>query len=492
MACHHPVKGHGSQTKGKRMPRKTKIVATIGPASETRPMLEKLVEAGMNVARLNFSHGNYEKHGEVIRTIRSISRIMNRPVGILLDLQGPKIRVGKLEGGLPVRLKRNAPFAITSRPLIGSAEIVSTTYPNLAADVGKNDTILLDDGLIRLQVLGVEADTVHCRVVNGGHLGENKGINLPGVSVSAPSLTEKDQRDVNFGIQNGVDYFALSFVRRAEDLHSIRSIMQKKGVSIPVIAKIEKPEAVENLSAILEEADGVMVARGDLGVEMQPELVPTIQKQIIDSARRQNKPVITATQMLETMSVNPIPTRAEASDVANAIFDGTDAVMLSGETASGRFPVKALRMMAKIADQAENSPFMRYNIPFEADLSDLVTHAVARSAVSILHEIKARCIVAFSVSGKTSKQISKQRPKAPVFAFTSRKEIYNRLALVWGVTPMYIPDISDAKRLVESSERLLLEKKRVQKGDLIVIVIGLGLKEGSTNMIKVHRVGDED
>ena len=474
------------------MPRKTKIVATIGPASETRPMLEKLVEAGMNVARLNFSHGNYEKHGEVIRTIRSISRIMNRPVGILLDLQGPKIRVGKLEGGLPVRLKRNAPFAITSRPLIGSAEIVSTTYPNLAADVGKNDTILLDDGLIRLQVLGVEADTVHCRVVNGGHLGENKGINLPGVSVSAPSLTEKDQRDVNFGIQNGVDYFALSFVRRAEDLHSIRSIMQKKGVSIPVIAKIEKPEAVENLSAILEEADGVMVARGDLGVEMQPELVPTIQKQIIDSARRQNKPVITATQMLETMSVNPIPTRAEASDVANAIFDGTDAVMLSGETASGRFPVKALRMMAKIADQAENSPFMRYNIPFEADLSDLVTHAVARSAVSILHEIKARCIVAFSVSGKTSKQISKQRPKAPVFAFTSRKEIYNRLALVWGVTPMYIPDISDAKRLVESSERLLLEKKRVQKGDLIVIVIGLGLKEGSTNMIKVHRVGDED
>ena len=455
-------------------------------------MLEKLVEAGLNVARLNFSHGNYEKHGEVIRTIRSISRIMNRPVGILLDLQGPKIRVGKLQGGLPVRLKRNAPFAITSRPLVGSAAIVSTTYPNLAADVGKNDTILLDDGLIRLQVLGVEADTVHCRVVNGGHLGENKGINLPGVSVSAPSLTEKDQRDVNFGIQNGVDYFALSFVRRAEDLHSIRSIMQKKGVSIPVIAKIEKPEAVENLSAILQEADGVMVARGDLGVEMQPELVPTIQKQIIDSARRQNKPVITATQMLETMSVNPIPTRAEASDVANAIFDGTDAVMLSGETASGRFPVKALRMMAKIADQAENSPFMRYNIPFEADLADLVTHAVARSAVSILHEIKARCIVAFSVSGKTSKQISKQRPKAPVFAFTSRKEIYNRLALVWGVTPMYIPDISDAKRLVDSSERLLLEKKRVQKGDLIVIVIGLGLKEGSTNMIKVHRVGDED
>jgi len=474
------------------MPRKTKIVATIGPASDTRPMLEKLVEAGMNVARLNFSHGNYEKHGEVMRTIRSISRMKNRPVGILLDLQGPKIRVGKLKDGLPVRLKRNATFAITARPVTGTAELVSTTYPNLAADVQENDTILLDDGLIRLQVLAVEGDTVNCRVVNGGTLGEHKGINLPGVTVSAPSLTDKDKRDVNFGIQNGVDYFALSFVRRVEDLHSIRLMMKRKGAAIPVIAKIEKPEAVDNLATILAEADGIMVARGDLGVEMQPELVPTIQKQIIDSCRRANKPVITATQMLETMSVNPIPTRAEASDVANAIFDGTDAVMLSGETASGRFPVKALRMMAKIADQAESSPFMRYNIPFEADPSDLVTHAVARSAVSILHEIKARCIVAFSVSGKTSKQISKQRPRAPVFAFTSRKDIYHRLALVWGITPMYIPEIGDAQRLIESSERLLLEKGRVQKGDLVVIVIGLGLKEGSTNMVKVHRVGDED
>ena len=375
---------------------------------------------------------------------------------------------------------------------MGTAEIVSTTYQNLPEDVKKNDTILLDDGLIRLQVMSVRGDTVKCRVVNGGHLKENKGINLPGVIVSAPSLTEKDKRDVNFGIQNGVDFFALSFVRTAEDLQQIKSIMNKKGVSIPVIAKIEKPEAVENLSSILEEADGIMVARGDLGVELQPEQVPTIQKQIIYLSAKKNKPVITATQMLETMSANPIPTRAEASDVANAIFDGTDAVMLSGETASGRYPVKALRMMAKIADEAENSPFMKYNLQFGSDSTDLITHAVAQSAVNILHEIKARCIVAFSVSGKTSKQISKQRPTAPVFAFTSRKEIYNRLALVWGVTPMYIPKINDAKRLVDSSEHLLLEKNHVQKGDLIVIVIGLGLKEGSTNMIKIHRVGDDD
>jgi len=474
------------------MHRKTKIIATIGPASNDRPMLEKLVEAGMNVARLNFSHGSYESHGEVIRTIRSIARMMNRPVGILLDLQGPKIRVGKLEGGKPVRLKRNALFSITSRMITGTVDMVSTTYPNLVQDVKTDDTILLDDGLIRLQVISVNHDTVNCRVVNGGYLKENKGINLPGVAVSAPSLTEKDKRDVNFGIQNGVDFFALSFVRTADDLQQIKAIMKRQGVTIPVIAKIEKPEAVENLASILKAADGIMVARGDLGVELHPEQVPTIQKQIIYNTTKKNKPVITATQMLETMSTNPIPTRAEASDVANAIFDGTDAVMLSGETASGRYPIKALRMMAKIADQAEKSPFMKYNNHFEPDSSDLITHAVAQSAVNILQEINARCIVAFSVSGKTSKQISKQRPTAPVFAFTSRKEIYNRLALVWGVTPMYIPKINDAKRLVESSERLLLEKKCVQKGDLIVIVIGLGLKEGSTNMIKIHRVGDDD
>jgi len=474
------------------MPRKTKIVATIGPASNNRTMLEKLVAAGMNVARLNFSHGNYETHGDVIRTIRSISRMMNKPVGILADLQGPKIRVGKLKNDQPVLLKRNSTFSITSRPFPGTSDMVSTTYPNLVRDVKKDDTILLDDGLIRLQVITARGDTVTCRVISGGLLKENKGINLPGVKVSAPSLTEKDKRDVNFGIQNGVDFFALSFVRTADDLKQIKAIQKTQGASIPVIAKIEKPEAVENLASILEAADGIMVARGDLGVELQPEQVPTIQKQIIEAALKKNKPVITATQMLETMSVNPIPTRAEASDVANALFDGTDAVMLSGETASGRYPVKALQMMAKIADHAENSPFMRYNLQFESDASDPVTHAVSRSAVHILHEIKARCIVAFSVSGKTSKQISKQRPNAPVFAFTSRKEIFNRLALLWGVTPMYIPNIDGARRLIRSSENLLLEKKRVKKGDLIVIVIGLGLKEGSTNMIKIHRVGDDD
>jgi pyruvate kinase len=471
---------------------RTKIVATIGPASNSPEMLSKLVEAGMNVARLNFSHGNYQTHTEAIRNIRSTSRRLNRPVGILLDLQGPKIRVGKLEKGEPVRLKRNAPFAITSEITEGTEEMVSTTYKNLPDDVQPGDTILLDDGLIRLWVETKTNNTVHCKVRNGGLLKENKGINLPGVNVSAPSLTEKDIRDVGFGIQNGVDYFALSFVRTAEDLSVIKSIMKKQGVNIPVIAKIEKPEAVENLVSILEAADGIMVARGDLGVEMQPELVPIIQKKIIAATVQRNKPVITATQMLESMTVNPIPTRAETSDVANAIFDGTDAVMLSAETASGKYPIKAVQMMSKIAQQAEGSPFIRYNVRYDTDPADPVTHSVAQNAVNILQEVEARCIISFSVSGNTSKQISKQRPSKPVYAFTSQKETYHRLSLLWGITPMFISMIENAARLVEASERLLMGKNWVQKGDLVVLVIGMGLKSGSTNIIKLHRVGYDD
>jgi pyruvate kinase len=471
---------------------KTKIVATIGPASNSREMLSKLIDAGMNVARLNFSHGDYETHAEVIRNIRSLSRMKNRSVAILLDLQGPKIRVGKLENGEPVQLRRGQPFSITSKQMLGNAQKVSTTYQNLPKDVEKGDTILLDDGLIRLEVEGKSKDTVQCRVINGGILKEHKGINLPGVNVSAPSLTEKDKQDLNFGIQNEVDYFALSFVRRADDLDKIHSLIKAQGATIPVIAKIEKKEAVDDLDAILDAADGIMVARGGLGVEMRPEFVPAIQKHIIKSALQKNRVVITATQMLETMSVNPIPTRAEASDVANAILDGTDAVMLSGETASGKYPVEAVQMMVKIARETEKSAFMKYNLNFPKDPKDMIAHAVAHSAVGILHETDAKCMVVFSQSGKTSKLVSKQRPAKPIFAFTSRKQTYNRLALVWGITPMFIAKIKDARRLVEASENLLIEKKEFVKDDLIVLVIGMGLTVGSTNMIKIHRVGQED
>ncbi len=471
---------------------KTKIIATIGPSSSSRTVLKKLVSAGMNVARLNFSHGSHKEHGEVINSIRSISREMNKPVAILLDLQGPKIRTGKLKNGKPVLLKKNKTVRITIKDISGTPDTITTTYKKLPEDTKTGDRILLDDGLIELKVLSGTSDTITCKIVNGGILKEHKGMNLPGVKVSAPSLTGKDIKDLNFGIKAGVDFFALSFVRTADDLKKIKNIIKKSKSDIPVIAKIEKPEAVDCLDDILEIADAVMVARGDLGVELNPEQVPNIQKHIIKKSIRANRPVITATQMLETMTVNPIPTRAEASDVANAIYDGTDAVMLSAETASGNFPVKAVQMMERIALEAENSPFMSYNIHFEKDPDDLVTHAVAQSSVNILHEVDARAIVTFSVSGKTPKLISKQRPSKPVYAFTPFIEQYNRMALTWGITPLLVSPINDAKRLIDAGVKIIFEKKYVKNNDIVIIVTGMALKTGSTNLIKIHRIGIED
>jgi pyruvate kinase len=338
----------------------------------------------------------------------------------------------------------------------------------------------------------VSGDTVTCRVEVGGPVRDHKGVNAPNTTLDVPTLTSKDLVDLAFGVRLGVDLVALSFVRTPEDIVLLRDHLRSLGSTARVVAKIEKHEALGQIDAIISEADAIMVARGDLGVEMRPELVPIIQKKIILASVRKNKPVITATQMLETMSVNPIPTRAEASDVANAIFDGTDAVMLSGETASGKYPIKAVQMMVKIAEQAENSAFLRVNLHYDPDPADPVTHAVAQSAVNILQEVNARCIIAFSISGSTSKQISKQRPSKPVYAFTSRMDTYHRLSLLWGITPMFIANIENAARLVEASEGLLIAKNCVQHGDLVVLVIGMGLKAGSTNIIKLHRVGHLD
>ncbi len=471
---------------------KTKIIATLGPASNSQAILKKMVAAGMNVARLNFSHGGYETHAESIKLIRALSRTMNRHIGILLDLQGPKIRTGKLKDGEPVYLETGKVVRLTTQVVLGTAEKISVTYKDMPRDTKKGDTILLDDGLLELVVMHKRKEIITCRINNGGWLKENKGINLPGVTVSAPSLTAKDIRDLNFGIKMGVDYFALSFVRSADDLKQIKNHISKQGQDIPVIAKIEKPEAVDNLDSILQVADGIMVARGDLGVEMKPEKVPTIQKTIIKAAILANKPVITATQMLETMSVNPIPTRAEASDVANAIYDGTDAVMLSGETASGKYPVEAVDMMARIAARTERSAFMKYNRKHRCIPDDPVAHAVSRSAVKILHELNAQGILAFSVSGNTARLISKNRPSDPVFAFSPSMSTCNQLTLVWGVTPLYLPNIKDAKQLIEASVRVLINKELIKTNDLIVIVIGLGFKKGSTNVIKIHRIGQDD
>jgi len=446
----------------------------------------------MNVARLNFSHGTYEQHQAVIELIRSLSQELNRPVGILLDLQGPKIRTGTLKNGTPVVLKSKNEFKITTKDMPGSGKMVSTTYQKLPGDVKIGDKILIDDGLMELRVTGKNRDTVTTEVIVGGILREHKGINLPGVKVSAPSLTDKDKKDLEFGLNAGVDYFALSFVRSAEDLKLIKAIIAKHKKEIPVIAKIEKPEAVQKIDQIIEAADGIMVARGDLGVELSPELVPTIQKTIIAKALHANKPVITATQMLETMCRNAIPTRAEASDVANAIFDGTDAVMLSAETASGQYPVEAVRMMSRIASQAERSPFMRYNLQYPKDDRNLVVHAVAQSAVNIHHEVSAKAILSFSVSGKTSKLISKQRPSSPIYAFSPSRTIYNRSALIWGLVPIMIEPIENSIQLIEEAEKLLIRNRLIKRNDLVVIVTGLALTKGSTNLIKLHFVGRND
>lgn len=474
------------------MSNKTKIIATIGPASDTKTVLRKMISAGMNLARLNFSHGTYQQHIKVIKIIRSLAEEMGKPIGILLDLPGPKIRTGNLAGGNPVVLKDNAKLSITSKNVPGTAEIISTTYLNLSKDVKKGDSILIDDGLIELQVISKTKDTVNTEVIAGGILKEHKGINLPGVNISAASLTEKDKEYLKFGIEQQVDYFAMSFVRTAKDLKDIKASIKKYNASIPVIAKIEKPEAVENLDEIVEVADAIMVARGDLGVEMEPELIPPIQKLIINKTISANKPVITATQMLETMTNNAVPTRAEASDVANAIFDGTDAVMLSAETATGKYPVKTIEMMSKIAFQAESSPFMKYNIQYEKDEKNLVVHAIAQSAVNIHHEVNAKAIVAFSVSGKTSKLISKQRPSIPVYAFSPSKTIFRRLSLVWGVTPLLIDAIRSETSLIEEGEEIIVRRKFVKKDDLIIMVTGLALTKGSTNLIKLHCIGHKD
>lgn len=474
------------------MPNKTKIVATIGPASNNKKTLQELILAGMNVARINFSHGSYDEHAKVIKTIRSLSKKLNKPVALLADLQGPKIRTGLLTDGKPVTLKTGGVVKITSKNVPGTEAVIATGYKHLPHDVQKGDTILIDDGLIQLRVLAKNRDTVFCAIVNGGILKEHKGINLPGVRISVPSLTEKDKKDCTFCINAGMDYIALSFVRTVRDILHLKALIANNRADIPVIAKIEKPEAVQNIDSILAIADGVMVARGDLGVEMHPEQVPTIQKLIISKALAANKPVITATQMLESMIYNPVPTRAEASDVANAIFDGTDAIMLSAETATGTYPVQAVQTMAKIAQQAESSPFMKYNLTWGKNPQEIIAHAIAESAVYASHTVDAKAIVVFSQTGKTSRLISRQRPSKPLYCLTPFQGNYNRLSLVWGIHPLLIRSVCDTKKLIGEGEKEIVEKGVVQKDDLIVIVTGLALKSGSTNLIKIHRIGKVD
>lgn len=465
--------------------RRAKIVATLGPASSSEERIEALLRAGVDVVRLNFSHGTQAEHAERIGRVRAIAARLGRTVGILQDLQGPKIRTGRLADGGPVSLVAGAELTITTRPVLGNAALVSTSYAALPGDVKPGDTLLLDDGKLRLTVLASARDSVRTRVENGGPLGEHKGINLPGVAVSAPALTDKDRDDLAFGLRQGVDFVALSFIRDAAEVHQARSLVESHGARVPLIVKLEKPEAIERLDAILTASDGVMVARGDLGVELPPERVPTIQKTVIRRANRMSKLVITATQMLESMIDEPTPTRAEATDVANAVWDGTDAVMLSGETAVGRFPVEAVQMMDRIVVEAEKQPSH-----LEAHGGRLThAHAISHAARSLAEDLDVRAIVCFTRTGRTAYLLSQDRPPVPILAFTSEPEVLRRLPIWWGVTPFLcaLPPSTDA--LIGSMDRGLLELGLIKRGQSVVVVGAIPFRTGvHTNFLKLHRV----
>jgi len=453
-------------------------------------MIERLIRAGMDVARLNFSHGTGEVYGEVINLIRGASKKYKKNVAILQDLQGPKIRTGVLKDGKAI-LKSGSRFILTGRRVIGTSEVVSTTYPAMAGDVKRGDKILLNDGLISLKVNKVRGMDIACEVINGGILTNRKGINLPGIKVGLSSITRKDTEDLIFGISHGVDYVAISFVRTERDVKSVKDIIRKKLVFIPVIAKLEKPDAIENLEKIMDEADGVMVARGDLGVEMSPEAVPVAQKSIINMANRKGKPVITATQMLESMINNPSPTRAEASDIANAIFDGTDAVMLSGETASGKYPVESVEIMSRIISAAESGSLYRHVSDRRRGRISTFPDAVSSAAVHASHQIEAKLIVVFTQSGSTALLVSKQRPAMPIIAYTAYESIMKRLNLLWGVIPETMRLIEDTDDLIREMDRNLISNRLAKKGDPVVILMGMPIsRKGATNMMKLHRVGE--
>jgi pyruvate kinase len=468
--------------------RHSKIVCTIGPASRTPRMIRKLLEAGMDVARLNFSHGSHEEHGQNIVILREAAMALKKPLAILADLQGPKIRTGAMAGGSKVLLRAGQKFTITTAKVLGDSTRVSTIFRPLPHEVKSGDRILLADGLIELRVEKVKAQDVICQVANGGLLGEHKGINLPGVKLHVPALTEKDRSDLRFALKHGADYIAVSFIRHPEDVLLAKSLIKRAGRDTPVIAKLEKPEAIENLEAILTVTDAVMVARGDLGVEMSPERVPVVQKNIITRAREFRRPVITATQMLESMTENPRPTRAEASDVANAIFDGTDAVMLSAETATGKYPVEAVGMMARIIEAAEDSiqgyprPGTQERLKIPETIAELVCHASA--------ELHMRLIAVFTHSGFTARLVSRYRPFVPIVAFCPDAAIRRRMALIWGVTPRSIRDIAKIEGLAAIAEQRLLEERFVKKGDVIGIIAGtpMGIR-GTTNFMKLHVIG---
>ena len=471
--------------------RRAKIVATLGPASNTEPVFRDLVRAGVDVVRLNFSHGSHEEKLALIQMIRKVSREEHKALCILGDLQGPKIRTSKLKDRQPVMLKAGARITITPRDVPGTSSLVGTTFKTLAENVEQSSRILLSDGLIELRVREVDGDDVICDIVNGGMLGENKGINLPGIPVRVPSLTEKDDADLEFALKNGVDAIAVSFVRTAEDIRLVRNRVSAYGSETWIISKLEKPQAIEQLDHILMVSDGIMVARGDLGVEVPPERVPAIQKHIIRKASEYRKPVITATQMLESMIENPRPTRAEASDVANAVYDGTDAVMLSGESAVGKYPVEAVSMMHRIVQEAERT--MKEQAVFQTQVQKThlsIAETICEATAHAAEDLDLRGIALFTESGTTARQLSKYHPPVPILALSPVEITINRLNLLWGTIPIRCPKANSTEALVEMAENLLSQGGYVRPREIIAIVAGTRTKSGSTNFLRLHVMGE--
>ncbi|MBB3108264.1 pyruvate kinase [Paenibacillus phyllosphaerae] len=471
--------------------RKTKIVCTIGPSSESLENTKKLINAGMNVARLNFSHGDFEEHGGRIKNIRQASQELGKTVAILLDTKGPEIRLGKLQD--EYELIQGETVTLTTEEIVGTKDRLPVTYTNLPQDVNVGSSILIDDGLIGLTVEEINGTEIKCRIVNSGPVKSKKGVNVPGVHISLPGITEKDANDIVFGIEQGVDFIAASFVRKASDVLEIRELLEKHGAShIQIISKIENQQGVDNLDEILEVSDGLMVARGDLGVEIPAEEVPLVQKTMIQKCNKAGKPVITATQMLDSMQRNPRPTRAEASDVANAIFDGTDAIMLSGETAAGKYPVESVQTMSRIAVRAESA--LEYREIFtklanaqQTTVTEAISQAVANSAL----DLNAKAIITSTESGYTARMISKYRPKSPVIAVTPVEQVMRRLALVWGVTPVKGTSAETTDEMFDIAVRGGIDSGMVKLGDTVIITAGVPVgRSGSTNLIKIHTIGE--
>lgn len=472
-------------------PRSTRIVATLGPATDSKEMIVKLLKAGVNVFRLNFSHGDHQVHRQTVANIRTASEELGLPVGILQDLQGPKIRVMRFESG-KVNLEAGARFDLTTTDdSPGDDSRVGVTYKGLVNDVKVGDTLLLDDGRLDLRVTGLDGGTIKTEVVVGGPLSDNKGINIPGADLSIPALTDKDVQDLKFGAELDVDWVAISFVRNRDDLLLARHYLARAGSHAKLMAKIEKPSAVDRFSEILAEVDGVMVARGDLGVEMPPEKVPLIQKDLIRACVEAGKPVVTATQMLESMIHNPTPTRAEASDVANAIYDGTDAVMLSAETAVGSYPVEAVSMMDRIARAVESDDDFHDKFRDLRPMADAsIPDAVAIAAVEMTHNLDARLIVTFTASGNTVLRVSRNRPPTPVLAITPNPRALRQLMVVWGVVPYLSDDIHDTDEMVRVAKDAINDLKLLKADERFIITAGVPFgTRGTTNLIRVERHG---